>query len=245
MTGIDCDLEISLESLPSELISQICDDLSAVDHCNLLQVSRRLKDNGIETLYQTRVCTVHNNYARNSDSERYDLESLDKSIARSIPLTNGRVGPLDCKIRNLDVDIINKNCVTGRNKPMNWIPTFDASVPRKKCAITIRHGSQKPMQEAKKGIVEFMRVLHHFEEVTLKFRSLYENHPTDSPDHDVLRSSHTMAFDDYQHELEAALGRSELHENDDVTLRYLSWKPLESNRARARGDQERHNPART
>ena len=245
MADIDCDLEISLENLPSEIISQICGDLSTVDHFNLLQVSRRLRDNGIETLYQTRVCTVHNNYARESDSKRCDLESFDKSIARSIPLTNGRVGPLDCKIRNLDVEVINKNCITGRNKPLNWIPTFDASIPRKRCAITIRHDSQKPMQEAKKGIVEFMRVLHHFEEVTLKFRSLYEHHPTDSQDRNVVRSSQTTVFHDYQHELEAGLGRSELHESEDVNLRYLSWKPLESNRARAREDQELHNPAGT
>ena len=234
MADIDCDPQISLESLPAELITQICGDLSGGDHYNLLQVSKRLKDNGIEALYQTRVYTVQNNYVCGNDSERCELESLDKSIARSIPMTNGRVGHLDCKIKNLDVEITVTNCVTGWNKPMNWMPIFDTSVPRKICGVTVRHDSQNPMQEIKKGIVEFMRDLHHFKEVTLKFRFLHECHTNQ----DVARESRTKAFNDYQHELEAALGPSKLHEDADVTMMYLSWKPLENNRARARKNQE-------
>lgn len=161
----------------------------------------------------------------------------------SMPMTNGRVGPLDCKILNIEVEVTNRYCVTGWNKPMNWMPTFGDSVPRTRCAITTykgRYCSQTSMQKAKKGIVELMRTLQQFEKVTLKFRFLYEHHPTDSQDHDVVRSSQITAFSDYQRELEASLGQSELIENDDVTLRYLGWKPRESNRARAREGQERH-----
>ena len=113
MADIDCDPEISLESLPAELISQICDELSVTDHCNLLQVSKRLKDNGVEALYQTRVCTIHNNYVRDNDRETCGLLSLDISIARSIPMTNGRIGPLDCNIKNLIVEIADKSCLTS------------------------------------------------------------------------------------------------------------------------------------
>ena len=75
--------------------------------------------------------------------------------------------------------------------------------------------------------------------MTLKFRFLHERHPAHGEDHDVVRESQNKAFKKYQHELEVALGPSKMHEDADVTLRYLSWKPLENNRAKARKNEER------
>ena len=168
IADINCDPGPSLESLPAELINQICGDISGGEHCNLLQVSKRLKDNGINDLYQNRVCMVRNAYIMGgSDREIYIMESLDRSIARSIPMTNGRVGPLDCGIKNLNVEIINKLCSTGSNRPTNWVPMFDPSVRRKRCVVTIRYDSHKPVAEAKKGILEFMRVFQVLDGVAL------------------------------------------------------------------------------
>ncbi|CAF9914963.1 MAG: hypothetical protein HETSPECPRED_002250 [Heterodermia speciosa] len=229
MADINCDPGPSLESLPAELINQICGDISGGEHCNLLQVSKRLKDNGIEDLYGNRVCMVRNAYIiRGSDREEYNVESLDRFIDRSIPMTNGRVGPLDCEIKNLDVEIINRLCSTGSNRPKNWVPMFDPSVRRKRCVVTIRYDSHKPVAEAKKGILEFMRDLHQFEEVTLKYRPLSEDCTTDPQDHVLVRQSQDIAFRDYQSQLEAVLGPSEVHEDADVALRCLSWKPREN-----------------